>query len=143
MAFADASAAVKRYADEAGSDRVRRLDALVASAVTRVEVPAALWRKHRMGELALADTQVLVDDFEADWFGSNEEQPVFIGLDVTPRLLDHAARLVAVHGLRASASVQLASALAASAAADDDLPFVCFDHDLSRAAAAEGLRDLP
>lgn len=57
-AFADSSAVVKLYAEEPGADLVRDLPLLVVSQAARVEVPAALWRKHRMGELPAADAAV-------------------------------------------------------------------------------------
>ena len=65
--FADSSAIVKRYADEPGHESVRTIEGpVVISALARVEVVAAVWRKQRMGELSLDDAQVLVGAFEAD-----------------------------------------------------------------------------
>ncbi|MGH3855031.1 MAG: type II toxin-antitoxin system VapC family toxin [Pseudonocardiaceae bacterium] len=55
IAFADSSALVKLYADEQDHQVVRGLGSLVVSALARVEVPAAIWRKHRMGELDPVD----------------------------------------------------------------------------------------
>lgn len=71
-AFADASALVKLYADEGGADVVRALQAVVVSQVSRVEVPAAIWPKHRTGELDAEEARLLVADFEADLCGSHE-----------------------------------------------------------------------
>jgi len=34
-----------------------------------VEVPAALWRKQRTGELSAGDARLLTADFEADYSG--------------------------------------------------------------------------
>jgi hypothetical protein len=126
-AFADSSAVVKLYADEADADNVRSLSGLVVSQLARVEVPAALWRKHRLGELSASDANVLVSDL--------------VGL--TAQILDHAARLVAVHGLRAYDATQLASARAVDDAVPDGLVFLAFDKALRAAAAAEGLELLP
>ena len=56
--FADSSALVKRYADEPGADEVRALPLLVVCALARVEVPAALWRKVRTGQLSAPDAAV-------------------------------------------------------------------------------------
>lgn len=50
---------------------------------------------------------------------------------------------MARHRLRAYDAVQLASALAASSALDDQLTFVVFDRSLSEAATREGLSVLP
>lgn len=109
--FADSSALVKLYADEQDCAAVRKLSHLVVSQLARVEVPAALWRKHRMGELAATDTGVLVADFEADYFGDMNEPPRFSVVAVTVEIVDAAARLVGVHGLRTYDGMQLASAL--------------------------------
>ena len=54
-----------------------------------------------------------------------------------------AARLCAVHPLRAYDAVQLASALVVQELQPDDVPLAAFDRALRRAAAAEGLRLLP
>ncbi|OBY29253.1 type II toxin-antitoxin system VapC family toxin [Mycolicibacter kumamotonensis] len=138
-AFADSSALVKLYADEQGSDAVRRYPHLVVSQLARVEVPAALWRKHRMGELAATDARILVADFEADYFGDGDEPPCFSIIATTANILDAAARLVGVHGLRAYDAVQLASALAAADAVPEGVAFLAYDGALNAAAAVEGL----
>lgn len=73
--FADSSALVKLYADEDGNQQIRQLDGLVISQIARVEVPAALWRKHRSGELDADSASVLVLASEADYFGTEDEPP--------------------------------------------------------------------
>lgn len=143
-AFADSSALVKLYADEDDSDSIQALAApLVVSALARVEVPAAIWRKRRLGELDDADAATLVDAFEADWFGSPGRGPRFLVVDARPQLLDGAARLIAVHALRAYQGVQLASALAARSADPSCDTFTVFDGALRRAAITEGLQLVP
>lgn len=134
-AFADSSALVKLYADEADAKLVREAPVLVVSAIARVEVPAALWRKSRTGELSVEDAAVLVQDFEADWTGAATRMlPIGLRAD----LLVDAARLSGTHGLRAYDAVQLASARAARAADDKVDVFVCFDYELREAAVREG-----
>jgi uncharacterized protein len=142
-AFADSSAVVKLYADEEDADIVRSLSGLVVSQLVRVEVPAALWRKHRIGDLSAADTGLLVSAFEADYFGTDQQPPRFFLVGPSPAILDHAARLVAVHGLRAYDATQLASARAVRDAVPDGIAFLAFDKALRAAAAAEGLTLLP
>jgi uncharacterized protein len=142
-AFADSSAVVKLYADEPGADAIHRLQVIVVSQLARVEVPAAIWRKSRIGELSTTDAAVLAAEFEADYFGTDHEEPRFVIVAVTSTILDVAARLVATHGLRAYDAVQLASATAANDAAGEPLYFGAFDKALSAAAAAEGLAQLP
>ena len=99
-----------------------------------MEVPAALWRKRRVGELEPHAAATLVADFEADWF----EQGRFGVVKVSDELLDAAARHLARHALRAYDAVQLASAIAVRDMHRELERFVCFDRDLEAAAAAEG-----
>lgn len=132
--FADSSALVKRYADEPGAKAVRALSFLVVSALARVEVPAALWRKTRIGELSTEQAGHLCSAFAVDYADAGLMVAVAAGTTV----LDDAARLVATHALRAYDAVQLASARAARQVDGQIDAFVCFDVDLRRAAAAEG-----
>lgn len=142
-AFADSSALVKLYADEAGHEQVRALPLLVISALARVEVPAAIWRKQRMGELDAADAGVLVAAFDADYHGAEGAPPRFVVVTPAAAVLDSAARLTAVHGLRAYDAVQLASGLAVAAADPECGTFAAFDRTLRVAAAAERFTVLP
>lgn len=143
-AFADSSALVKLYAEEEGSEQVAALGVpLVVSLLARVEVPAAIWRKRRLGELSDSDAGILVCAFEADWFGSPRRQPRFLVVGAVPEVLEEAARLVAVHGLRAYDGVQLASALAAHRADSACDTLSAFDGALRSSAATEGLRLVP
>lgn len=143
IAFADSSALVKLYADEPDHHQVRKLDVLVVSALARVEVPAAIWRKNRMGELDPADVAVLIAAFEADYHGSTVDQPRFAVVAATASVLETAARLAGMHGLRGYDAVQLASAHAAAQTVPDCRTFAAFDLTLRAAAAAEGFAILP
>jgi predicted nucleic acid-binding protein len=141
--FADSSALVKLYADERGADTVRAEALLIVSQLARVEVPAALWRKHRLGELSVADTSVLVAAFEADYFGTEDAAERFVAIGATAPVLDAAAQLAGVHGLRAYDSVQLASACSVLRTLPEGIRFAAFDQALRAAAAREGLQLLP
>lgn len=134
-AFADSSALVKLYADEPDAEVVRRQPLLVVSAVARVEVPAALWRKSRTGGLLVEDAAVLVQAFEADWTGPDRR---LLPISLRPALLADAARLSGTHGLRAYDAIQLACARAAREADASVDAFLCFDAELADAAAREG-----
>lgn len=134
---------VKLYSDEAGHRAIRSIPVIVISNVARVEVPAALWRKHRLGELSAEAARVLVDEFEADFFGDDSTSSRFAVIGITEEILETAARVVAIHPLRSFDAVQLASALAAHAADSDCTDFACFDNALREAAAAEGLVTFP
>jgi uncharacterized protein len=115
----------------------------VVSCLARVEVPAAIWRKHRAGELQDHQAHVLTAEFEADYFGAGSEEPRFVVLGLPASTLDAAARLVAAHGIRAYIAVQLASAIAARTADPDCDTIACFDRRLQRAAVAESFGLVP
>jgi predicted nucleic acid-binding protein len=134
-AFADSSALVKLYAEEPGCERIRALGFFVVSALARVEIPAALWRKSRTGELSAEHAGLLMSAFESDWYGGSGP---FAVVAAHPRVLEEAARLAATRGLRALDAVQLASGLAARAADPAVEIFACFDESLRAAAAQEG-----
>lgn len=141
--FADTSALVKLYADEDGSDVVEAAGTLVISQLARVEVPAVLWRKQRMGEIGAADVRVLLDGFKSDYAGTQHGPARFVRVIVNAEVLDQAARLVGRHGLRAYDGVQLASACAARTAAPECATFAAFDKQLREAAAREEFTLLP
>lgn len=141
--FADSSALVKLYADEPGHRAVRDLGGMIVAQIARVEVPAALWRKHRMGELSPAAAAVLVAEFEADWFGTEDRHRRFEPARMTAAVLEDAVRLTGLHGLRAYDAVQLATARAVRGADPDVTLFVAFDKALRDAAATEGFTAAP
>jgi predicted nucleic acid-binding protein len=141
--FADSSALVKLYADEDGHEQVRGMAPIAVAQLARVEVPAALWRKQRLGELSANDTRLLTADFEADYFGTDAEPPRFAAVAATGSIFDAAARLCASRGLRAYDAVQLSSALAVRRADATCTTFAAFDRSLRTAAATEGFELLP
>lgn len=121
---------------------MRGIDSPVVSSLARVEVPAAIWRKHRLGELSDADAGILVDEFERDWFGGGGVRGVFAVLGAGAAVLEAAARAVVRHQLRAYDAVQLAAALEAREADPDLVSFACFDLRLAEVARREGFRVL-
>ena len=141
--FADSSALVKLYSDEVGADIVRAVDVMIVSHVARVEVPAAFWRKQRLGELDPEAARVLTQEFEADFFGTIEESARFIAVSTSTAVLDRAAGLCAVHPLRTHDAIQLAGALATRDVEPGCATLAAFDSGLRRAAAAEGFALLP
>ena len=136
--FLDTSALVKRYANESDSDLVRDLNAtVVISELTRVEIHAAFWRKHRVGEFSAQEARDLCRQFSIDfahWVSPQDTQVIMASTDI----LHSAADLVARHPLRAYDAVQLASALEVLHIVGE-CSFGCFDRQLSTAAAIEGL----
>lgn len=134
---------MKLYADEAGCDAVRELDTLVVSALARVEVPSALWRKARIGELGDSAASTLVRAFELDFHGDADTGSRFTVTVLSESTLVAAAREAARGGLRAYDAVQLASALAVRDLDPLCNHFACFDVDLRRAAGRAGFTLLP
>ncbi|HUP68351.1 MAG TPA: type II toxin-antitoxin system VapC family toxin [Acidimicrobiales bacterium] len=144
--FVDSSAIVKLYADEEGHEQVRALTAVAVAEIARVEVPAAFWRKHRIGEIGADDARLLTAEFEADYYGGGEvgrDEPRFAVVATTPEIPDQAATLCAVHGLRAYDAVQLSTALATRRADPECSTLSAFDGSLSAAASAEGFQVIP
>jgi predicted nucleic acid-binding protein len=116
---------------------------MVVSCLARVEVPAAIWRKSRSGELDAADAAILTAEFEADFYGDGAGDSRFIAIGLPDHLLVDAAAMAASRGLRAYDSVQLASARAARAADPGCGAFACYDRELRNAAAADGFALVP
>lgn len=137
--FADSSALVTRYATEVELVELGSPGEVVVSVLARVEVPSAIWRKQRMGELSSEDAAILVDAFEADYHGGGDGSPGFVPIAVRPVILERAARLLAVHALRGYDAVQLASALMVTEVVPECSGFAVLDRRLREAAAREGL----
>jgi predicted nucleic acid-binding protein len=124
---------------EEGFEPVRRLPVpLLVSLLARVEVPAAFWRKYRIGELDLDDVLLLNRAFAADYAGTPDRPPRFQPIEVTDATVERAAELAGTHGLRAYDAVQLACALVTREADRRCATLASFDQDLVRAATAEG-----
>ena len=142
--FCDASAIVKRYVDEPGREHVVGLEErLVVSDLSVVEVPCAIWRKHRAGELSAPDASVLVSAFDYDLRGGTYQPPRYAAVQLRPEVLARAAALLPRHDLRTGDAIQLASAVAARASLEFCDTFATFDRRLRSAAVAEGFALLP
>jgi predicted nucleic acid-binding protein len=108
-----------------------------------VEVPSALWRKARAGELEDAAAGILVGAFELDFHGDLHSSSRFTIVSLAESVLITAAQEAARHALRAYDAVQLASALAVREADPRCERFACFDIELRRAASRAGFALLP
>lgn len=134
MLYLDTSALLKLYVEEEHSAEVDRwvaaAEVVATSRVTLPEAVAALWRKHRDGDISRAQRSRALADIVSDW-------PALATVDLDER---HAADLAMRRGLRGFDSIQLSAALTAKTAADPmDLAFASFDSSLNRAARAEKL----
>lgn len=115
----------------------------MVSCLARVEVPFAIWRKSRIGELKSSDATLLVAEFEADYYGGPGSPPRFAVVALPDAVLSDAAQLAATRGLRAYDAVQLATARAARTADSNCSFLACFDVELRDAAAADGFDLVP
>ena len=142
--FLDASALVKRYADEAGSAWMRRItessaeNTILLAEITLAEVAAALAAKARApNSFSLTQRDRALSRFLQDC----DEQ--FILLAVDRPVIERAVTLTQSHRLRGYDAVQLATALVAGQALEtvQRTPpvFVASDEDLLAAASAEHL----
>jgi uncharacterized protein len=142
--YLDASAVIKRYADESGSAFVSEIlepadrHDLHMSDVGAVEVIASLARRGRDGVRVAPDFEAAIRHFQNDFAGR------WIEVRTTPALLLAARRLAVQHFLRGYDAVHLAAAIEAEAtsrfAHDAEFLAVSSDTLLNAAARAEGLR---
>lgn len=137
--FLDASALVKRYVREPGTDAVaslfRRARAIAVSRLSTAEVPAALARRARRKDIDSRLARAAAERFESDLSD-------FGVVEVRPRVLAQAAALVWEADLRAYDAVQLASAVELARQSGSPVTFVAADAALLRAAASQGLKAL-
>lgn len=141
--FADSSALVKRYVRETGSEWVEGLFApearheVYVSAVTPVEIIAALTRRSRGGTLPPADARTAIDLFRADLLADYQV------VELTDSVISRAIALAETHAVRGYDAIQLASALETNALlVANGLPpltFVSADLQVNVAAQREGL----
>ena len=137
--YLDSSALVKRYIDEPHSQEVAHLMdealAIGTSAISRVEVGAALARAARGDRLDAEGARGAQEEFAEDW-------PDYCKVPVTDTLLPRAEGLTWKHGRRAYDAAQLAAALVCEETITevDESVFACFDDELTAAANDEGLR---
>lgn len=141
--YLDASALVKRYVNEAGSQWVRDIleqkgkPPVFTSRMSLVEVISAFTRRLRDGTLTKEEFVAARDMFRADCIHDYQIMPP--GLDVVER----ACALLERYPLRAYDATQLATALHANAfLVNREYPpliFLSADRQLNIAATTEGL----
>jgi predicted nucleic acid-binding protein len=128
MLYLDASALVKRYVEEEGSELVlstmEDADAWSMCRIDYVETVRAV---------ALAGGRKAVKRVESDWLS-------FDVIEVDPALAQHAAALALSAELRSLDALHLAAALVLP---PEDLTVATWDSRLHRAARDQGLATLP
>lgn len=146
MLYLDASALVKRYLTEPGSDalraRFRQKERIFTSILSYAEVHTVLGRKCRQGELAKKDYELMRERLVVDSIFSVNV------LDMDGKTLAALPKLVVEYPLKASDAVHLSSALwlrdmcwlvPEFAAGDTRLEFGVSDQRLAQIAVACGL----
>lgn len=132
--FLDSSAILKRYVTETGSSWIRQMfdppvvNHILASAVSSVEVIAAIARRAQGGGLSIQDGSRIVREFRMDLKSD------YSLVNLMAPVIQLAMDLAEQHALRGYDAVQLAAALAARSAAvatGTDLTFVSADLELN------------
>ncbi len=140
VAYLDASALVKRYVAEPGTEAVQALLAGVAvtgtAAITQVEVAAALAKAVRMGVLPRDEAAAALDAFQAEWRTLER-------LQVTEPVLSRASDLAWEKGLRGYDAAHLAAALIWQEILGEPVLMATFDRQLWEAARTTGLAVWP
>lgn len=138
--YLDASALVKRYVAEEGSDEVAAAIAaarlLATAVISRAEVTAALAKAVRLKFVSRQAAATALEDFEADW-------PDLIRLEVSEVVVARAASVAWQQGLRGYDAVHLASAMQWQEALGDPVTVATYDRELWRGAQKSGLVPWP
>ena len=138
--YLDASALVKSYVDEPGTEEVRlaieEAGAVGTHMISRVEVSAALAKAVRTRALNEREAAECLARFRKDW-------PDLIRLGVSEMLMAHADRLAWDHGLRGYDAVHLAAADLWQVALGEEVTFAVLDAKLWYAARVIGLLAYP
>lgn len=140
ICYLDASALVKRYVSEHGSDLVARVievaEAVGTVVISRAEIEAGLAKAVRMGVLADDEGEASRRSFSRDW-------PHLMRLQVTEHLVERAATLAWQHGLRGYDAVHLAAASVWQDALGQPVTLATFDRRLWNTCGQEGLQPFP
>ncbi|HEX3174355.1 MAG TPA: type II toxin-antitoxin system VapC family toxin [Solirubrobacterales bacterium] len=127
MLYLDASALVKRYVEEDGSQAVR--DAMQAEDWTSCRI--CIVETKRAVDRAGGGAEI--ERIDSDWLA-------FDIVEIDAALCERAAELACATGLRSFDALHLAAALALP---QRDLTFATWDARLHRAAREHGLKTLP
>jgi len=138
--FLDASALVKRYISEPGTEEllwwVEQAEAVGTATISRAEVAAALAKAARFGLLGREEALSADRAFRQEW-------PDFVRLPVSEAVLERAADLAWDQGLRGYDAVQLAAAVSWQDILESQVSFATFDRHLWTASSRVGLAALP
>jgi len=138
--YLDASALVKRYIAERGTDEVAKsistAEAVGTSILSRAEIIAALAKAVRVGVLEHDAAHSAAQLFRGEWQN-------LIRIQTTETLIARTDSLAWELGLRGYDSVHLASAIIWSENMEQELHLATFDRQLWNAAKRRGLQTVP
>jgi predicted nucleic acid-binding protein len=137
--FVDSSALVKRYRQEAGTERIAAVldsaERIIIARLTQVEVTAAVIRRGRTAAVPAQDIERALTALDQDILNS------FDVVELNAEVISQAIDLTRRHALRAADAIQLSCALFARTRAQSSEFFVLSsDQELNSAAAGEGLQ---
>ncbi len=136
IVYLDASALVKRYVEEAGSEEVRNLleqvPVIGTAMITRVEVAAALAKATRMGILPVKEALTALEAFYEEWRFLER-------VHVTESVIFRASALAWEKKLRGYDATHLAAALVWQEMMETSVTMATFDRELWIAARNSGL----
>jgi predicted nucleic acid-binding protein len=140
IVYLDASALVKRYLQEPGSEAVAALiteaQLVGTTLISRAEVVAALGKAARVGLVTKAEALRAVKMFRTDW-------PALFRLRLDESTVAQADTLAWTHGLRGFDAVHLATAQLWQEALGEVTAFATYDRPLWQAAQHIGLNAWP
>ena len=140
IVYLDASALVKRYVVERGTDDVAQLigsaAAVGTSLISRAETSAALTKAVRLGVLSRDAGAAALQVFRSEW-------PQLVRVQATELVLARADALSWDLGLRGYDAVHLAAALIWQEGVRESVTLATFDRQLWDAAQMEGLATFP
>jgi predicted nucleic acid-binding protein len=136
IVYIDASALVKRYVAEIGTEAVEELLASAelagTSLISRAEVSAAICKAVRVGAVGRDPASNAVRLFRSHW-------PALFRLEIDAALVDKADVLAWEHNLRGYDAVHLACALVWQASLAESVTLATFDQELWEAAREAGM----
>ena len=138
--YLDASALIKRYISETGSEQVNALIANAESVgmavISRAEVAATFAKVVRMQLLEHKAALALLQNFRNDWQD-------WVRIELTENLVARADALAWEHSLRGYDAVHLAAALVWQETLGGSVTLATYDESLWQSAEREGLIPFP
>ncbi len=140
IVYLDASALVKRYVAERGTDDVARLveaaSVVGTSLISRAETSAALAKAIRQGALTRAAGAAALQVFRSEW-------PLLVRVQATEVVMARADALAWDLNLRGYDAVHLSTALTWQEGLGEGITLATFDRQLWEAARMQGVVAFP